>query len=372
MDEPHEHHDHDHGPGGSAPVKPEPVLAEDAGSRALNEALKSSFVIVKFVMVVLVALFLASGMFTVESNLNAIVLRFGQPVGDPDVQLYGPGWHWAWPYPIDEVVYVPVNQLHSVSSTAGWYAVTLAQERSGTEPPAGASLPPADGYTLTGDGNIIHVRAIVRYRIRDAKAFEFSFSNTSNLVENAVNNALHYASVRFSADQATRLDIARFRDAVMNRVAELVDTERLGVSLELQNSAVQAIPPRQVKDAFNAVLEAEVDKKRTISEAEGKFNEVTSRAKGEAEAIKSGAKADATRLVQTAQADAEYFKSRLPEYTANPRLFTERRIVETMLRVLTNAQEKFVVSDPDGLSRQLRLMLNREPAKPATNAPAGP
>ena len=40
----------------------------DAGSQALSEALRSSFGIVKFVMVLLVALFLGSGFFTVGPN----------------------------------------------------------------------------------------------------------------------------------------------------------------------------------------------------------------------------------------------------------------------------------------------------------------
>src|SRR5262249_38839671 len=156
------------GPGqGVAPgpaSTPPPVTPDDAGSQALSEALRSSFAIVKVVMVILVVVFLASGVFTVPSQEKAIVLRFGRPVGSGDQQLLGPGLHWSWPYPIDEVVHIPISQVQTVTSTAGWYATTAEAELTQTEGPAGPTLnPAADGYTLTGDNNVIHVRVTLRY-----------------------------------------------------------------------------------------------------------------------------------------------------------------------------------------------------------------
>ncbi|MDB6040116.1 MAG: hflK 1, partial [Verrucomicrobiales bacterium] len=61
------------------PVTPPPT-AEDSGSQALSEALRSSFVIVKVIMVLLVIVFLGSGIYTVPSQKRAILLRFGKPV----------------------------------------------------------------------------------------------------------------------------------------------------------------------------------------------------------------------------------------------------------------------------------------------------
>ena len=52
----------------------------DAGSQALSEALRSSFAIVKVVMVILVLVFLASGFFTVGPQQRAIILRLGKPI----------------------------------------------------------------------------------------------------------------------------------------------------------------------------------------------------------------------------------------------------------------------------------------------------
>ena len=389
----HSHDDHDHGPGGhthgpadhdhgpdghthgpedhdhrpaKAPTPPAPPeTAEEAGSRALTEALSSSFVLVKGLMGILIIVFFLSGMFTVESNEQAVVLQFGEPKGGVDPEIYGPGWHWAWPYPIDEVVKVPRGLTHVVKSSVGWFNVSPTDEAAGKEPPATASLNPAvEGYALTSDGNIIHARATVRYVINRPVAYEFEFTGTSNLVQNALNNALTYAAARFNVDQATRLELTAFKDAVLNRCIELVRAENLGVEIDRGNSNVETRPPRQVKDAFNAVLEAEADRGKMINEAQGKANEILGKAKGEGAAIESGAKADATGIVKSARADADSFTSQLKRYEANPGFFEERRLVETMQRVLPGVQEKYFLPDGAGRNREIRLQLNREPAKP--------
>ena len=43
---------------------------------------------------------------------------------------------------------------------------------------------------LTGDGNIIHLRATLRYRINNPINYTLNFVNASNLVQNALDSAL--------------------------------------------------------------------------------------------------------------------------------------------------------------------------------------
>src|SRR3954469_14546462 len=189
-DHQHDHgHDHDHSHGdiklkepSTAPAPaPAPLperVQEDAGSTALAEALRSSFAIVKILMIILVIAFFASGIFTVNSQQKAIILRFGKPVGAGADQLLGPGLHWSFPSPIDEVVRIPIGEIQEVRSTSGWYATTPEAEASGQEGDPNASLSPQnDGYTITSDGNIIHARATVRYRVADPIAYLLNFQN---------------------------------------------------------------------------------------------------------------------------------------------------------------------------------------------------
>ncbi|HZQ46289.1 MAG TPA: hypothetical protein VFC07_04700, partial [Verrucomicrobiae bacterium] len=115
MSDDHDHSHHEH------PVPPEPAMPEDTGSQALSEALRSSFAIVKVLMVVLVIVFLGSGLFQVKSQERAVILHYGRPVGEAANALLGPGLHWSWPYPIDEVVKIKFSEIQHVTSTVGWY-----------------------------------------------------------------------------------------------------------------------------------------------------------------------------------------------------------------------------------------------------------
>src|SRR6185369_16563350 len=81
---------------GSEPNQPAPPSPVDSGSQALAEALRSSFAIVKLVMIVLLAVFLFSGFFTVGPQEKAIILRLGRPLGEGEKALLGAGPHWAW------------------------------------------------------------------------------------------------------------------------------------------------------------------------------------------------------------------------------------------------------------------------------------
>lgn len=357
-----EHHHHDAGTPEPAPESP----FEDSSTQALSDALKSSFLVVRVVMAGLVILFFASGIFTVGPQEVAIKLLFGAPTGTGEAALLKPGLHWSFPYPINEIVKIPRGQVHTVVSSVGWYPVTREQELSGQEPPAGGTLNPAsDGYTLTADGNIMHVKATLRYYISDPVRYEFELAAVSNVVQNALNNALHHASLQFTVDKATRQDIAGFKEKLMNRVQALAAAQNLGIEFDPRGSDVIAIPPRQVKAAFDAVLEAENDKRKAINTAEGEANTTRTKAQAEADALRNAGRADATRTVQSAQADADYFLARLPEFKSNPQLFRDRRLTETMATVLANAQEKyFLVERADGTPRELRVLLNREPIKP--------
>jgi membrane protease subunit HflK len=370
MSDSHDHphpHGHDHGPGHQPePTPPGPEGAEDAGSQALADALRSSFNIVKVIMAGLVVVFLFSGFFVVGPQEKAIVLRFGVPVGGGEGKLLGPGPHWAFPPPIDEVVRIPVGQVQSVSSTVGWYATTAVNEAAGTEPPPGESLHPvADGYLLTGDVNIIHARATLRYRIAEpGLRYVLQLAGASNLVQSAFNNALLFAAARYKVDDALTRDQAGFREAARNRLQELVAGQKLGIT-ELQIDNVQVIPPRQLKNAFARVSEAEVRRSKELNDARSYENQTLSKAKADAEARKNTGETERTRLVEFVAAEVERFTNNLPAWRANRDLFVQQRQAEALQTIYTNAQEKAVAPQPGpGSSRTLWLQINRDPAKP--------
>ena len=116
-------------------------VMDDARTRALTEALQSSFKVIRVIMVILAVAFLGSGITTVENNKQALHLQFGEYK-----ETLSPGLHWAWPYPIDEIVQIPVNENRTITSDVGWRTEDEETPQASTQ-----FNPTYDGYTLTGD-----------------------------------------------------------------------------------------------------------------------------------------------------------------------------------------------------------------------------
>jgi len=370
----HEHeHDHDHGHEHvhSHPEEPSAAVApegDDAGSKALSDALRSSFEIVKVLMIAMAVIFCVSGVFTVKPQERAVIFRFGRPSGPSD-QLLGPGLHWAFPRPIDEVRKIPVTEIQTVRSTVGWYAITPEAEAAGERPYDTPSLNPAtEGYTLTGDGNILHVRATMRYLITEPIVYSFDFINASNIVQNVLNNGLLAASSRMPIEKG--LDLIIMKEAVETEVKAQLSAMHLGISL--QQLEVQVKAPLQVENAFKAVLEAQQTKDKTVNGAHGYANALISRAQGESNAVVNAGLVDRNTLLASIQSESGYLSDRLPEYNNNAQLFVQRRLAETMQRVLTNAQAKWYLhGEGNGAQQELRLLLSKEPEKPSTPDASG-
>ncbi len=357
----HEHHDHDH--------RHDAPETRDAGSQALAEALGSSFTIVKIVMVLMVIAFFFKGFFQVGPQEKAVILRFGKPVGEGEKALLGAGLHWAYPYPIDEVVRIPISAIQTATSDNGWYFTTPEMELSGEELPPGNDLNPAiDGYALTADRNIIHVRATLHYHVADPLRYAFDFSNASNAVLNALDTAVLSSAAKFKADDALINAPAQFQDTVQELASQLVEEDNLGIVVDW--CTVESKPPRQLTDIFAQITIAREKRSEMLNEAHTYENQVTNSAIASAAGIINLAQSAKFNYVTNLVADANRFQQLLPAYNSDPSLFEQQLFMQTIGPSLTNVQDKWYLPQrADGKPRELRLMLNREP--PGTNAAAG-
>ncbi len=349
-------------PIGSIPTPPAPP-PEDTGSQALSEALQSSFFLVKVMMFLLVCVFIGSGFFIVESGQQAIILRFGKPVGEGEKALLGPGAHWAFPAPIDEVEKVSLGKRQEASSTIG---LPLDPNGQPEEPPAQPKdrlNPAGDGYMLTADANIIHARVTVYYRVTDPVRYIFGFTNAAQFVTNALNNALLYASSRFNVDDVLLNKKAAFNECVERRARELIDHEQLGITVEQLNA--NPYPPGQLRGAFAAVTSASANRSQTNDQAVSYKTEKLSKALADAHSCTNSALDQSTNYVGLAKAEAQQFSDLLEKYKEDPELYFQLRQSEVVGQVLAHVKEKIYISKrADGKPRELRLQLNREPDAP--------
>ncbi|MBM3846000.1 MAG: hypothetical protein FJ405_06920 [Verrucomicrobia bacterium] len=366
--------DHVHGPGfshdhGPAEPAPDPMPA-DAGSRALASALASSFAILKVVMVLLVIAFLLSNLKIVGPEERGVILRFGRPVGEGEGVLLSPGAKLAWPYPIDEFQRVAIGRQLQASSTAGWYLTTKPIDPQDQEEPEAMFLDPGrDGYAITADANIVHVRAILNYRITDPARYLFSFKNTPSLITNAINNAILHAAANSSVSNLFTTGLAEFRDNVSVRLQTLVREQQLGVAVD--NITADVVAPRQVRRFFDQVLETAASAQAQVTDARTAADLSVRKAESSAKSILFAAAAQRTTDLIQLTNEVQRFKALLSDYQKSPELLKRRYLSELMRRSGPSLNNTFVLREnPRGLPQELRLLLNRDEKLPLENEPA--
>jgi modulator of FtsH protease HflK len=378
MSDDHKHPRKEPAPGQAGQPLPasEPQSQEEARSQALAEAFRSSFFIVQVAMVVLVLVFFCSGIFSVGPQERAVILRLGRTVGEGTGALLGPGLHWAFPRPFDEVRRIPFTEIQTVKSDAGWYYMSPqdeAEDAAGNFRPSSiASLDPRrDGYTITGDGNIIHIRTTLQYKVEEPIHYEFDFVNASNSVRDALDESLIYASARFTnVDDVLRRDRSRFQETIQSRVTELAQRENLGIAILQCN--VEAIPPVRLQPDFERVTTAVSAAETEENEAETERNTITNTAAAEANRRISAARTDGTNLMASVKADADRFTALLPQYNTQAGLVKSLLYYQTLAEVMTNVSGKwYMPENPGGEPLEIRLQLSRPPLTPIASPGGG-
>ena len=327
-------------------------VMDDARTRALTEALQSSFKVIRVIMVILAVAFLGSGITTVENNKKALHLQFGEYQ-----DTLPPGLHWAWPYPIDEIVQIPVNENRTITSDVGW------RTEDEETPQASASFQPTyDGYTLTGDGNVLHVKAEMNFSLDETKgdaikAYKLGFSDVTGFLESVLDNAVYHASASRSAIDAYTKQ-SDLRNAIERRVKKTISGINSDLRIKINSLTLDVTVPLDVKSAFDAFLVVQQESLTKVKKAKDAATSTMANALGQAKVIEGGGRTAANILLTSVQAEAEAFSEQLPYYEENHGLFEQRLIAETMQRVLTNAVDVFYLS-----GRTPRIWLNRTPEK---------
>jgi len=367
----------------------------DAAGRSLAEALRISFNILKFVMVVLVVLFLASGFFIVGPDEQAIVLRFGKICGIGDQRILKPGLHWSLPYPVDEIIRIPIKKVQTLAIEDFWYYQTEKEklaEAAGSPAPQRVgqtlNLVRGDGYCITrnetivglagNDYNIVHCRWKLTYRIDDPELFfrniyvdqpqaGQSFADViiqstdiQALLKSLAADAVVTTLAEFSIDEAilSKADIAQSVKGLLQDRLHRVKSGIKVVAMELTSITW----PRQVDAAFQESIQASQKSQKLISESRGYRQKVLNEADGTAQKKIAESRAYKTKVVESAKADAEYLKKLLPEYRRYPELVIQKIYQDAIESVLDNVDEKIILEPAaSNQPREVRIQLNRDP-----------
>jgi membrane protease subunit HflK len=288
----------------------------DPAQQSLADALGVSFWILRIVMIVLVVIYLFSGFYRVPEQEVAVVTRFGQIVTDDQgVAQIEPGIHLGWPFPIDNIITVPVNEQTLALAQAFVY------EGEGSAQPLN---PEIDGSLITGDANIVHARFRVTYQITDPVAFVTNFGDFDTaattprdtytefdpgertpslpgqfLAEALIRNMVEQGIVHaVAADTADELIGGRFGSDLARGLAQRhLDELDVGITL---TSLTMNDPemPLSVADAYELVTQSEATRSTLINEAESERTRLLGEAGGKAALPVDGGDGPLVRLIK--------------------------------------------------------------------------
>lgn len=311
----------------------------------------------RWVVILMLILFLGSGITQVKSDGVGLQLRFGRLLGPP----HEPGLLLALPFPIDEVKQVPTRQEGEVVIDELWRDVSGGAGQDEIDPTV-------EGYCVTGDQNIVQARIVAKYRIMDPVRFELWFLNPQELLQDVVLAATNHTIAGWNVDDVLRLQrslpnapsaVESLAKAVRSRAQEQLDELNTGLRL-LTIEFKEIHPPRHVVAAFRDVQSAKIEIETAQREAEGfRASEIP-----KAESKKNGMIQQATAYRSSAVAEAEaenaVFRDLHVEYQKNPQLVRQRIFMETFEEVIESVSRlrflepssRIIVSDQPGEAGQ--------------------
>ncbi|UTA48578.1 FtsH protease activity modulator HflK [Simiduia sp. 21SJ11W-1] len=273
-----------------------------------------------FIALIVYGLF---GFYKVDEQEKAVVLRFGLFHEEK-----GSGLRWNPPL-VDNVAKVNVTRvrLHSAKATM-----------------------------LTEDLNIVDVNLSVQYSILNAKDFVINVRNPENSLREATDSALRHVIGSTVMHEVLTEGRTQIAVDVKDRLQVYLNDYGTGIHVETVNME-DALPPQQVKAAFNDVNKAREDEERFKNEAQAYLNGVVPEARGKAQRIIEEANAYKSRVIAESTGEASRFEQLLVEYKKAPKVTRDRLYLDAIESVMS-ASSKIMV-DVEGGNNMMYLPLDQ-------------
>lgn len=291
----------------------------------------------KWLILILVVLICCSGIRVINNYEVGVVLRFGRLVGDTqEEQIKQPGLLLTFPYVIDEVIKVPVGKVQEVSITT----------HAAAADPTYADIA-STGYLITGDENILHINATLKYRITDPVQYALYNSVPQDTINGVVSGVMASCASSDSVDGLLTDQKEEYAQEVIRQSQVRLDQLDLGVTvigLEFQSIT----PPNALKYHFDQVNAAYVEKETKIQEAKQYREKVVPDAKATADTMVTDAQINQSQKLTTANDRVAEFYGLLEEYQRNQDVVQERVFREKVTAILNKMGGKLVLPEGDG------------------------
>ena len=341
---------------GMLPTGPRPGLPRSSGRGVL------------LLVLLVVAVWLATGFYRVQPDEQGVVLRFG---AFNRTALPGLNYHIPWPVEAAltpsvthinrvEVGFVPRGDQAALRMTSRGL-VSDNQDRSQSVP--------AESLMLTGDENIIDIDFAVFWRIRDAGDYLFNTRDPDDTVKQVAESVMREVIGRTPIQPALTEARAQIETDVTKGMQAILDQYKSGV--EITQVQLQKVdPPAEVIESFRDVQRANTDAETLRNQAESYRNDIVPRARGDAARLV--AEADGARQASIAEAtgQAQRFLSVYTAYLAAKDVTLRRLYIETMQAIVSRTPTTVVDSGARGPLSFLNLGEPGQPPLPPSSPSA--
>jgi membrane protease subunit HflK len=317
---------------------------------------------IAIVVIAVIVLWLASGIYRVLPDEVGVVLRFGAYN-----RTTQPGLNYHLPTPIESVLRPSVTRINrtEIGFRSGEGAVT----RTGT----GRDLP-EEALMLTGDENIVDINFTVFWLIKDAQSYLFNIRNPEGTVKSAAESAMREIVGETPIAQALAEGRGKIETDTQHLLQRILDSYGAGIDIT-QVQLAKVDPPAPVIESFRDVQRALADKERLRNEAEAYRNDIIPRARGDAVRIRQEAEAYHAEIVARSQGDADRFTDVYNAFKVAQDVTVQRLYIETMEEILKNSNKIIIDKASEGQSGVLpylplpSLLGQTPPTSPAAGTP---
>ncbi len=275
--------------------------------------------------VAIIAVWLITCVYLVAPEQQAVVTRFGAIV-NPRVM---PGIHLSFPWPIDQVSKLKVQQLQRLVVGGDIPDSVLGRTQ------------PLQSQWITGDQNIINMRVVVQYSVSVPSDYLFQSQDVARAVGAAVESEMARRIATREVDAVLTTEKAAIQEEVRAAAQKRINDYRSGVLISTVN--IESVtPPPEAADAFRDVASARADAVRIVNQAEGYANDVIPKARGEARQLIEQSEAYKEKSINTAGGDAARFTQLEGEYAKAAQVTGDRLYTEAMEQILPRIKKMIV------------------------------
>ena len=277
------------------------------------------------IIIVVASLFWAfTGVYTITDGEAGVILQFGKYK-----KIAQPGLHWHYPYPIQELRVVDMQQVRSSK-----HQTTM----------------------LTQDENIVEIVLAAQFRVKDAPDYLFNLRGPDNTLKQAMESAIREVVGKSKVDFVLYEGLEVISNNTKVLMQEILDRYNSGIEVTTLNLE-KTQPPAPVQSAFDDVIKSREDLERYIQEAQAYANTIVPQARGEAARITEEATGYKEAIVAKAEGEAERFEALLTEYTKAPDITRERLYLEATQSVFTNSTK--IMIDTEGGNNMMYLPIDQ-------------